>query len=83
MVSVSAYATTSGVTVYPRVLITKDSTNAGAIATVACSAQTDTAISGGVQYLSDSTPRPTRATRRSLSSFPGRLYGLVDQHAQG
>lgn len=44
-------------------------TNGGAIATVACNAQTDTAISGGVQTigLTDSTPTPVS------NSFPGRM----------
>lgn len=40
-------------------------TNAGAIATVACKSQTDTAISGGVQVLGANTP--------VSSSFPGRM----------
>lgn len=45
-------------------------TNAGAIATVACSAQTDVAISGGVQTLGlgDNT-----APAAVASSFPGRM----------
>jgi len=40
-------------------------TNAGAIATVACKSQADTAISGGVQVLGANTP--------VSSSFPGRM----------
>lgn len=44
-------------------------TNQGAIATVACASQSDTAISGGVQTigLEDSTPTPVS------NSFPGRM----------
>ena len=42
-------------------------TNAGAIATVACKAETDTAISGGVRVID-----PTRNTPVS-SSFAGRM----------
>lgn len=42
-------------------------TNAGAIATVACKAQTDVAISGGVQVMDFSKNTPVS------SSFPGRM----------
>src|SRR4051794_5187433 len=44
-------------------------TNQGAIATVACKAQTDVAISGGVQVLGLDTDRDTPVS----SSFPGRM----------
>jgi hypothetical protein len=47
-------------------------TNAGAIATVACSAQTDVAISGGVQVLGIDAGANARNTPVS-SSFPGRM----------
>jgi hypothetical protein len=47
-------------------------TNAGAIATVACSAQTDTAIGGGVQVLGLDAGANSRNTPVS-SSFPGRM----------
>ena len=47
-------------------------TNAGAIATVACKAQTDTAISGGVQVLGLDADANSRNTPVS-SSFPGRM----------
>jgi hypothetical protein len=47
-------------------------TNAGAIATVACKAQTDTAISGGVQVLGLDEGANSRNTPVS-SSFPGRM----------
>jgi len=47
-------------------------TNAGAIATVACKAQTDTAISGGVQTLGLDADANSRNTPVS-SSFPGRM----------
>jgi hypothetical protein len=47
-------------------------TNAGAIATVACSAITDTAISGGVQILGLDATANSRNTPVS-SSFPGRM----------
>jgi hypothetical protein len=48
-------------------------TNAGAIATVACNAQTDTAISGGVQTigLGDNDDQTTNVP--VSSSFPGRM----------
>jgi hypothetical protein len=47
-------------------------TNAGAIATVACKATTDTAISGGVQVLGLDAGANARNTPVS-SSFPGRM----------
>jgi len=47
-------------------------TNAGAIATVACKATTDTAISGGVQVLGLDAGANDRNTPVS-SSFPGRM----------
>lgn len=47
-------------------------TNAGAIATVACKAVTDTAISGGVQTLGLDADANSRNTPVS-SSFPGRM----------
>jgi hypothetical protein len=47
-------------------------TNAGAIATVACKAQTDSAISGGVQVLGLDEDANSRNTPVS-SSFPGRM----------
>jgi hypothetical protein len=47
-------------------------TNAGAVATVACKAQTDTAISGGVQVLGLDEGANARNTPVS-SSFPGRM----------
>ena len=47
-------------------------TNAGAIATVACKVQTDTAISGGVQVLGLDATANSRNTPVS-SSFPGRM----------
>src|SRR3954471_8317459 len=47
-------------------------TNAGAIASVACKAQTDTAISGGVQVLGLDAGANARNTPVS-SSFPGRM----------
>ena len=47
-------------------------TNAGAVATVACSAVTDTAISGGVQVLGLDDGANSRNTPVS-SSFPGRM----------
>jgi hypothetical protein len=47
-------------------------TNSGAIATVACSAITDTAISGGVQILGLDATANARNTPVS-SSFPGRM----------
>ncbi len=47
-------------------------TNAGAIATVACKKQTDTAISGGVQTLGLDEGANARNTPVS-SSFPGRM----------
>ena len=47
-------------------------TNAGAIATVACKAQTDTAISGGVQTLGLDADANSRNTPVS-SSFVGRM----------
>lgn len=47
-------------------------TNAGAIATVACKAQADTAISGGVQVLGLDAGANSRNTPVS-SSFPGRM----------
>ncbi|NYE35037.1 hypothetical protein F4692_000141 [Nocardioides cavernae] len=47
-------------------------TNAGAIATVACKATTDVAISGGVQVLGIEPGANTRNTPVS-SSFPGRM----------
>jgi hypothetical protein len=47
-------------------------TNAGAIATVACKAETDTAISGGVQTIGlDDTPGDNNTP--VSSSFPGRM----------
>jgi hypothetical protein len=47
-------------------------TNAGAIATVACSAETDVAVSGGVQVLGLDAGANSRNTPVS-SSFPGRM----------
>lgn len=47
-------------------------TNAGAIATVACEAETDVAISGGVQVLGLDEGANARNTPVS-SSFPGRM----------
>lgn len=47
-------------------------TNAGAIATVGCSKDTDTAISGGVQILGLDATANSRNTPVS-SSFPGRM----------
>ena len=47
-------------------------TNAGAIATVACKAETDVAISGGVQVLGLGDGSDRRNTPVS-SSFPGRM----------
>ena len=47
-------------------------TNAGAIATVACKATTDVAISGGVQVLGLDADANSRNTPVS-SSFPGRM----------
>lgn len=47
-------------------------TNAGAIATVACNAQTDVAISGGVQVLGLNASADAGDTPIS-SSFPGRM----------
>lgn len=47
-------------------------TNAGAIATVACKATTDVAISGGVQVLGLDAEANSRNTPVS-SSFPGRM----------
>jgi len=47
-------------------------TNGGAIATVACKAQTDVAISGGVQVLGLDADANSRNTPVS-SSFPGRM----------
>jgi hypothetical protein len=47
-------------------------TNAGAIATVACKAETDVAISGGVQVLGLDDAANSRNTPVS-SSFPGRM----------
>lgn len=47
-------------------------TNAGAIATVACNAQTDVAISGGVQVLGLNASASAGDTPIS-SSFPGRM----------
>lgn len=49
----------------------KGDTNAGAIATVACKKESDTAINGGVQTLVDASSL-TRNTPVS-SSFPGRM----------
>jgi hypothetical protein len=53
-------------------------TNAGAIATVACKEQTDTAISGGVQVtgIGDTPDEISAANQRNTpvsSSFPGRM----------
>lgn len=50
----------------------KGDTNAGAIATVACKAVTDTAISGGVQTVGLDATANSRNTPVS-SSFPGRM----------
>jgi hypothetical protein len=50
----------------------KGDTNAGAIATVACKAQGDTAISGGVQVTGIDAGANSRNTPVS-SSFPGRM----------
>jgi hypothetical protein len=50
----------------------KGDTNAGAIATVKCKAQTDTAISGGAQVLGLDATANSRNTPVS-SSFPGRM----------
>jgi hypothetical protein len=47
-------------------------TNAGAVATVACNAQTDVAISGGVQVTGLNDPATSHNTPVS-SSFPGRM----------
>lgn len=52
-------------------------TNAGAIATVACSAETDTAISGGVQTVGLDATANSRNTPVS-SSFPGRMDWTVN-----
>lgn len=50
-------------------------TNAGAIATVACKKQTDTAISGGVQILGldDGAAASNARNTPVSSSFPGRM----------
>jgi hypothetical protein len=50
----------------------KGDTNAGAIATVACKAEADTAISGGAQVLGLDATANARNTPVS-SSFPGRM----------
>lgn len=50
----------------------KGDTNAGAIATVACKAETDTAISGGAQTVGLDATANTRNTPVN-SSFPGRM----------
>lgn len=50
----------------------KGDTNAGAIATVACKVETDTAISGGAQVLGLDATANSRNTPVS-SSFPGRM----------
>ena len=57
---------------YAKAVYDVGDTNAGAIATVACKAETDVAISGGVQTLGLDAEANSRNTPVS-SSFPGRM----------